>query len=140
MAKEIITFGIGELAKRAGVNIQTVRFYEREGVLKALGRKESGYRLYNEESLKKLRFIRHAKELGFSLKEINELLDLKLKTVPRCDKVRGKAENKLSEIHTKIAHLKQLQKTLKSLVSDCTKRVLSDCCPILEKMEFSDEV
>lgn len=140
MVKELTTFGIGELAKRAGVNIQTVRFYEREGVLKALGRRESGYRLYNGESLKKLRFIRQAKELGFSLKEINDLLSLKIKSVPRCDKVRGKAQSKLNEIQAKITHLKQLEKTLKSLISDCTDRVLSDCCPILQKMEFSDEV
>lgn len=140
MAKELTTFGIGELAKRADVNIQTIRFYEREGVLKALARRESGYRVYNEASLKKLRFIRHAKELGFSLKEINDLMNLSIKSVPRCEKVRGKAQSKLSEIQEKIAHLRQLEKTLKSLVSDCENRVISDCCPILAKMEFSDGV
>lgn len=140
MAKEPTTFGIGELAKRAGVNIQTVRFYEREGVLKALARRDSGYRVYNEASLKKLRFIRHAKELGFSLKEINELLNLRIKSVPRCERVRGKAQSKLNEIQEKIMHLRQLEKTLKSLVSDCENRVVSDCCPILAKMEFSDEI
>lgn len=139
MANESTTFSIGELAKRAGVNIQTIRFYEREGVLKATAKRESGYRIYNEASLKKLRFIRHAKELGFSLKEINELLNFRIKSVPRCEKVRGKAQTKLKEIQEKIMHLRQLEKTLKSLVSDCENRVVSDCCPILAKMEFSDE-
>ncbi len=140
MAKESTTFSIGELAKRAGVNIQTIRFYEREGVLRPTAKRHSGYRIYNEASLKKLRFIRHAKELGFSLKEINELLNLKIKSVPRCEKVRGKAQTKLIEIQDKIVHLRRLEKTLKGLVSDCENRVVSDCCPILTKMEFSDEV
>jgi Zn(II)-responsive transcriptional regulator len=139
MAKEILTYSIGELAKRAGVNIQTIRYYEREGILKAIARRDSGYRVYNDESLKKLRFIRHAKELGFSLKEITSLFSLKIKSNSRCDSVREKAKTKLREVQEKIVHLKQLEKTLKSLVDDCEKRVLSDCCPILTKMEFSDE-
>lgn len=129
------TLTIGELAKKAGVNIQTVRFYERQGVLQPVSRKESGYRLYNEESLKRLTFIRHAKELGFSLKEINDLLSLRIRSVQSCEKVRGKAQGKLKEIQKKITHLKQLEKTLLELISDCEKRVVSDCCPILEKME-----
>lgn len=79
MGKDTSTFRIGDLAKRAEVNIQTVRFYERGVVLKALGRHDSGYRVYNEESLKKLKFISQAKELGFSLREINDLLRLKIK-------------------------------------------------------------
>lgn len=129
------TLTIGELAKRAGVNIQTVRFYERQGVLQPISRKESGYRLYNEDSLKRLTFIRHAKELGFSLKEINSLLSLRIRSVQSCDKVRSKAQGKLKEIQKKIVHLRQLEKTLQGLVSDCEKRIVSDCCPILEKME-----
>lgn len=126
---------IGELAKKAGVNVQTVRFYERQGVLGPISRKESGYRLYNEDSLKRLSFIRHAKELGFSLKEINELLCLRIRSVQSCDKVRAKAVGKLKEIQKKIGHLKHLEKTLLGLISDCEKRVVSDCCPILKKME-----
>ena len=129
------TLTIGELAKKAGVNIQTVRFYERQGVLQPVSRKESGYRLYNEDSLKRLTFIRHAKELGFSLKEINSLLSLRIRSVQSCDRVRSKAQGKLKEIQKKVVHLKQLEKTLLVLISDCEKRVVSDCCPILEKME-----
>lgn len=129
------TFTIGELAKRAQVNIQTVRYYEREGVLEPISRRDSGYRIYNEESLKRLTFIRHAKELGFSLKEINELLRLRVRSTQGCNRVRSKANEKLGEIQKKISHLRKLERTLLSLISDCEKRVVSDCCPILEKME-----
>lgn len=128
---------IGDLAKKAGVNVQTVRFYERQGVLLAPVREESGYRIYDEASLKRLVFVRHAKELGFSLKEIKELLDLRVKTTDRCEKVRKRAELKLSEIQRRIRHLKNLEKTLKNLIEDCDRRVIRDCCPIIDKMELN---
>lgn len=129
------SFTIGQLAKAAGVNIQTVRFYEREGILKPITRMESGYRIYNGESLKKLHFIRQAKDLGFSLEEIQSLLNLRIRTVERCNQVRSKAENKLNDVHQKILHLKKLERVLKRLILDCKNRVVSDCCPVIEKME-----
>jgi MerR family transcriptional regulator, copper efflux regulator len=129
------TYTIGQLSKRAAVNIQTVRFYEREGMLAPAFRRDSGYRVYDAESLKRLTFIRHAKELGFSLKEINELLKLRVRTTQGCDRVRSKASEKLIEIQKKIGHLRSLEETLVTLISDCEKRVVSDCCPILGKME-----
>ena len=130
------TFTIGQLAKAAGVNIQTVRFYEREGILKPQSRRESGYRIYNDESLKRLSFIRQAKDLGFSLEDIQSLLNLRVRSVERCSQVRARAEQKIKDVQQKIAHLKKLEKTLKKLVSDCKNRVISDCCPIIEKMEI----
>lgn len=129
------TLTIGQLAKAAGVNVQTVRFYEREGILKPQTRLDSGYRVYNEDSLKRLHFIRQAKDLGFSLDEIQSLLNLRVRSVDRCNQVRSKAEQKLKDVQQKITHLKKLERTLKSLVSDCENRVVSDCCPIIEKME-----
>lgn len=129
-------FTIGQLAKAAKINIQTIRFYERQGILKPLDRLDSGYRVYNEESLKRLTFILHAKELGFSLNEIQDLLKLRIRTVEGCDKVRVKAQKKLADIQIKILHLKKLESTLKGLVSDCENRKVSNCCPIIEKMEF----
>ena len=129
------TLTIGQLAKAAGVNVQTVRFYEREGILKPQTRLDSGYRVYNEDSLKRLHFIRQAKDLGFSLDEIQGLLNLRVRSVDRCSQVRSKAEQKLKDVRQKITHLKKLERTLKSLVSDCENRVVSDCCPIIEKME-----
>ena len=129
------TLTIGQLAKAAGVNVQTVRFYEREGILRPQTRLDSGYRVYNEDSLKRLHFIRQAKDLGFSLDEIQSLLNLRVRSVDRCNQVRSKAEQKLKDVQQKITHLKKLERTLKNLVSDCENRVVSDCCPIIEKME-----
>ena len=129
------TYTAGKLAKAAGVNIQTVRFYDREGVLKPTSRTDAGYRVYDSEGLKRLRFIIQAKELGFSLKEIKDLLSLRVRSVQTCDRVRSKAKAKLDDIQGKIAHLRRLEKTLKNLIGDCENRVVSDQCPILEKME-----
>lgn len=128
-------YTIGNLAKAAKVNIQTIRFYERKGILKPIQRRESGYRVYDGDSLRRLSFIRHAKELGFSLKEIQELLNLRVRSVQGCDRVRSKAEKKLQDIQTKIDHLRELEGTLKELIQDCKNRKISDCCPILDRME-----
>lgn len=130
------SFTIGQLAKEAKVNIQTVRFYERQGILKPVLRSESGYRKYDADSLKRLHFILQAKELGFSLREIQDLLNLRVRSVQACDRVRAKAEQKLGDIKRKIVQLKNLEKTLKELIADCEQRQISDCCPILERMEF----
>lgn len=136
MSEKTATFTIGELAKKAAVNIQTIRFYERQGILKPVERLESGYRKYDGDSLKRLHFILQAKELGFSLKEIQDLLNLRVRSVQACDRVRAKAEQKLEDIKRKIVQLRNLEKTLKELISDCEQRQVSDCCPILERMEF----
>lgn len=127
-------FTIGDLAKNAQVNIQTIRFYERQGILKPDARLESGYRLYTKETLKKLVFIRQAKQLGFSLSEIKELLGLRIKSPEARGKVRAKAETKLREVRAKISGLKALERTLNSLIQDC-ERGVSLCCPILDRME-----
>jgi len=136
MPDKTSTFTIGELAKKAAVNIQTIRFYERQGILKPVERLDSGYRKYDGDSLKRLHFILQAKELGFSLKEIQDLLGLRIRSVQACERVRAKATQKLDEVKRKIIHLRKLEKTLKNLISDCEQRQVSDCCPILEKMEF----
>ncbi|MGE3760303.1 MAG: MerR family DNA-binding protein, partial [Pseudobdellovibrionaceae bacterium] len=112
-----------------------IRFYERRGILKPVRREDSGYRKYDADSLKRLHFIRQAKELGFSLKEIQDLLGLRIRSVETCNRVRIKATEKLEEVQKKISQLKGLEKTMKALISDCENRQVSDCCPILEKME-----
>jgi len=128
-------YTIGQLAKKAQVNVQTIRFYERRGILKPIRREESGYRKYDGDSLKRLHFIRQAKELGFSLKEIQDLLGLRIRSVETCNRVKSKATEKLDEIQRKISRLKGLEKTMKKLISDCESQQVSYCCPILEKME-----
>ncbi len=129
------SYTAGQLAKVANVNIQTVRFYDRQGILKPVSRTEAGYRIYDKEGVKRLNFIIQAKELGFSLNEIKEFLELRVRSVQTCDRVRKKTTEKLKDIQNKIAHLKKLKNTFKNLIGECEKRVITDQCPILEKME-----
>jgi MerR family copper efflux transcriptional regulator len=125
------TYTIGQVAKRSGVGIETIRFYEREGVIPKPSRTESGYRQYDEETIKRLHFVGRAKELGFSLKEISQLLSLRLTPRSNCSEVRKKAVAKLEEINKKISDLQRMRSTLKEVTDACeeSKPILS--CPIL---------
>ncbi|MFQ5465056.1 MAG: heavy metal-responsive transcriptional regulator [Thermodesulfobacteriota bacterium] len=129
------TFTIGELAGRAGVNVQTVHYYERRGLLLPVGRKGSGYRVYDEAALTRLRFIRHAKGLGFTLEEIRGLLDLSLDTTASCESVREKAALKLKDVKERIKTLESVGRVLEELVEACNKRRPTEKCPILRIME-----
>jgi len=131
-----IKFTIGELARKAGVNIQTIRYYERRELLLCVGRKESGYRLYDAESLKRLKFIRHAKELGFTLDETRGLLELRLESDNACERVKEKAQAKLRNVQQKIKSLKVVEKVLRELVHACDKRSPTEECPILRSIEI----
>lgn len=128
---------IGEVAKLADVNIQTVRYYEKRGILKPVKRKDSGFRLYGPETVKTLNFIKHAKDLGFTLEEVKELLALRATTPSRCKKVRGKAITKLGDIQEKLKLLKQMEKNLKSLIIKCEAQetATGEECPIIEGLE-----
>lgn len=126
---------IGALAKAAGVNVQTIRFYERRGLLKPSTRLSSGYRLYDAECVKRLNFIIQAKGLGFSLDEAKGLLGLRVRSAGNPDMVRVKVEKKLDDVRRKITQLRQLEKTLKRLAGDCENRQVTDHCPIIERME-----
>lgn len=126
---------IGELAKEAGVNLQTVYYYERRGILAPSTRLESGYRLYDSAAVKKLRFVKSAQALGFSLAEIASLLKLRVGRTSSCGSILKKAEAKLGEIETKIESLARLRRTLRSLISDCRNRNTTDACPILSSLE-----
>lgn len=128
-------YTIGQLAKSVDVNVQTLRFYERKGLLKPARRLESKYRIYDSDGLKRIQFIRKAKSMGFSLNEIQELLKLRVNTRERCENVRAKAANKLKEVRERIASLQKLESTLLELIADCKKRVVNNSCPIIEKME-----
>ena len=130
-----MTYTIGELAKQASVNIQTIRFYERKGILHPLTRTDAGYRLYDENHLGDLKFVIHAKELGFSLKEIKELLILRSPSSKRCASARQKASEKLSEVRLKIRQLKQIEKALKTLIQECESNIDSEGCPIIKNIE-----
>ncbi len=130
---------IGDIAKQAGINIETIRYYERRGLILPVGRTEAGYRIYDENILTRLRFIKNAKEIGFTLKEIDELLKLKISPKSKCEDIRKKAEKKLKAIEEKMSMLESMQKVLKRLVSDCQSGLPTEECPILKSMEGKKE-
>lgn len=127
-----MSLSIGELAKQAGVAIDTVRFYERNGLLAPAGRLASGYRRYGAEELKRLRFIRRAKVLGFSLDDIRSLLALSAeRDVAR---VRAAAQRKLGDIELRITELERIRSGLRTLIDACPGHGRSEACPILNAL------
>ena len=123
---------IGKLASAAGVNVETVRFYERKGLLRQ-PKKRGTFRYYPHDYIAKIQFIKRSQDLGFTLKEAKELLDLKLKDEAKCSDVLEKTEEKIGEINAKIKDLKQMKKSLEGLAKCCEDESvpLSDC-PILD--------
>ncbi len=126
------TLSVGQLAKRANVNIETIRYYERRGLLPAPKRRESGYREYSEDDVNRIKFIKRAQELGFTLKEISELLELRVDATTTCGEVKKQAEAKISNIEEKINALKKMKVALGKLASSCKDDEPRDSCPILE--------
>jgi MerR family mercuric resistance operon transcriptional regulator len=104
------TLTIGKVAHQAGVGVETVRFYEREGLIVEPVRSGSGYRQYPEETVSRIRFIRHAKELGFSLREIRELLSLRVASDRSTAEVKAHAQAKIADIEQKICTLRRMKK------------------------------
>ena len=130
-------FTIGRLARQAGVNIETVRYYERIGLLREPERSESGYRQYSKEYLQQLKFVKNAQKLGFSLKQIKELLSLKVVPGYSCVDVKKKAEQKIEEIEAKITELKRIKTALIKLSGKCDVNLPAQECRILEVLSKS---
>ncbi len=126
------TLSIGQLAKNAGVGVDTVRYYERDGLLKPAARAASGYRRYSDSEVKRLRFIRRAKTLGFTLEEIRELLALSGQR--NVAKVKQLAKDKLASIEVRIAELERIAAGLRTLVATCPGHGRADECPILNAL------
>lgn len=129
---------IGHLAKQAGVNLETVRYYERRGLLPKPPRSASGYRQFPTDSARRLRFIRRAQELGFSLKEIRELLPLRVSRSTTSKDIRARAQAKIADIDAKIRSLDSMKKTLKKLTTVCDGCAPLAECPILESLDSED--
>ena len=127
---------IGKVAKGAGVNIQTVRFYERRGLVNPDGHRDSGYRLYEPEAAQKIRFIKNAQQLGFSLKEIAGLLRLRVSRRIQCVSVKKKAQAKLEYVREKIVGLQALERVLRALIGTCQSQATTNSCPILKSLEL----
>lgn len=126
---------IGEVARRAGVGVETIRYYERQGLLESPQRRASGYRQYDESVVSRLQFIRRAKTLGFTLAEIRELLGLWCNGSTQCEHVRARAEQKISDIEEKICSLQAMKRSLVQLVRRCGRRGAEADCLLWEGLE-----
>jgi MerR family copper efflux transcriptional regulator len=131
------TLSIGQLARRVGVPIDTVRYYERSQLLAPAGRLASGYRRYGETELKRLRFIRRAKALGFSLEDIRSLLSLSDER--SVAKIKRAAEAKLNDIERRVAELEQIGDGLRKLVAACPGHGRAEACPILNALTQEED-
>ncbi len=125
----------GRLAKEAGVNVETIRYYEKRGLLPKVPRKASGYRLWPKETVKRIRFIKHAQELGFSLREISELLSLRLNESTSCAEIKRVADEKIMDIDKKIRSLRRIKMALQRLSRTCPGKGPVSECPILEAFD-----
>lgn len=126
---------IGQVAKQAQVNIETIRYYERRGLVPEPPRRESGYRQYSPDTVARIKFIKRAQELGFSLKEIQELLALRVDPVMTSADIKRRAEAKLADIDAKLRDLKRMKTALMKLTAACRGRGPTSECPILDALE-----
>lgn len=126
---------IGQVAAAGNVNIETIRYYERRGLLPPTGRSPAGYRQYSADSIRRLRFIRHAQDLGYSLGEIQELLALRVRNGASCTTVENKTRDKIRIVDQRIRDLQRMKRTLERLAAACAARQVTDPCPILQALE-----
>lgn len=125
---------IGQLATEAGVNIQTIRYYERMKMLAPTGRTGGGFREYETSALDTVRFVKRAQNLGFSLKEIASLMSLRTVSSSSCETVSARADSKIREIEEKLDDLRRLKRALEKLKASCSTRRQGAACPILQAL------
>lgn len=130
---------IGTLAEAAGVNVPTVRYYERRGIIAEPPRTASGYRQYDEEVVHRIRFIKRAQALGFALDEIEDLLGLRVDDPAACETVEETTWAKLDSVESKIRELERLRTILRELVRSCEERERTGPCPVLAMLEEGEE-
>lgn len=127
------TLTIGGLAEAAGVNVETIRFYQRKGLMQEPDRPHGGIRRYAGMDLARVRFIKSAQQLGFSLDEVGDLL--KLEDGSHCTEAREQAERKLADVRTKLADLHRIEATLTTLVEQCCTAMGEVRCPLIESLQ-----
>jgi MerR family transcriptional regulator, copper efflux regulator len=130
---------ISTLAEAAGVNVPTVRYYERRGIIAEPPRTRAGYRQYDDGVVDRIRFIRRAQDLGFTLYEIEELLALRVEDPDACDAVEQATRSKLESVESKIRELERLREILGRLVRSCEVREQTSECPVLTTLEEREE-
>ena len=133
-------FQIGEVSRQTGMSVDTIRFYEKEKLLREPGRTEGGFRVYGVADIEQLKFIRNAQELGFALAEIKELLVLQDHSVEACSQVKDLLEHKLEVVRQKIEQLLKLENGLKKSLRKCNRALKkvghshADSCPVLKEI------
>lgn len=130
---------IGQVAEHTGMTVETLRFYEKQGLIDTPQRSESGYRQYPTETLKRLRFIQRAKQVGFTLKDIAELLDLRREPGASCSDIKIRATKKIEDVDRKIDDLTRIRDALARMVIKCKGSGSLNVCPILEELEMDEE-
>ena len=137
-ARDNAMLTIGKVAKLAAVSIDTIRYYERGGLLSPAQKSGAGYRLYNDEAVRRLHFIKHAQHCGLALAEIRQLLDLKRQDDSCCEDVRSLVIQKKLQLEHKITSLKAMSQALSELIDICVDNTKPlDACPILAALEAS---
>lgn len=130
-------FTTSQVAKEANVNIETIRYYERNGLIVEPERNESGYRQYTGEDIGRIKFIKLSQELGFSLKEISQILSMRADNKLNCSVTLNLSEKKIHEIDEKINKLNEMKSLLKSFIKTCCEEPSDSECPIVEEyMKF----
>ncbi len=126
---------IGQVALKTGLNVQSIRFYERKGLLPSPSRTDAGQRLYDQESIQRIQFIKHAQAVGFSLKEISELLSVKVSPDGSCLAIRQLATEKLLQLEQRLESIKRMKSALQSMMELCDEGLPVGECPILEALD-----
>jgi MerR family transcriptional regulator, copper efflux regulator len=131
---------IGEVAEKARVHIETLRYYERRGLIARPPRSASNYRRYSQDAVQWVRFIKRAQELGFSLKDIKELLSIRAAPETECGEIRAHAEAKIKDIDERIGSLVAMKSALSKLVTECSGESPLTDCPILESLDTTEAI
>ena len=126
---------IGQVAQTTGLSVEAIRYYERLGLIGEVARTPSGYRQFEPDVVRRLRFVQRAQALGFSLEEIRELLELRLSSTASAAEVREKADAKLCEIEAKLSDLRRMRRALQELTACCCGNGSTSDCPILDALE-----
>ncbi|HKA49501.1 MAG TPA: MerR family transcriptional regulator [Candidatus Dormibacteraeota bacterium] len=129
----------GQLALRAGVNVETLRYYERRGLLEAPARLPSGYRAYDDEAVRIIRFIKRAQELGFTLAEVETLLELAAGGPDTCDAAQSLAGNRIADLARRIEMMRRMRDSLERLVATCQRPRRDRECPLIQSIEQEGE-
>jgi MerR family mercuric resistance operon transcriptional regulator len=125
---------IGQVARQTGLGVETIRFYERQGLIDEPPRRESGYREYPADVVVRIQFIKRAKELGFSLKEIRELLDFRMRPDTTCAELKQQVLVKIDDVSRKISDLERIHKALSNLAERCKGEGPKSDCPMLDAL------